>query len=75
LPSDPAARQDDDVDAPDLDRAERELVSLLHQCETVLENSSSSASRTTLMTNRVPALRVAVDLVREAREAERAPRE
>ncbi len=63
------------MDAPDLDRAERELVSLLHQCETVLENSSSSASRTTLMTNRVRALRVAVDLVREAREAERAPRE
>lgn len=63
------------MDAPDLDRAERELVSLLHKCETVLKNSSLSASRTTLMTNRVHALRVAVDLVREAREAERAPRE
>lgn len=51
----------------ELELAEVELGSLLRKCEAVLEGSSLSPSRTTLMTRRVAALRTALELVREAR--------
>lgn len=51
----------------ELDQAERELGSLLRKCEAVLQRASLSPSRTTLMTNRIAALRTALALVAEAR--------
>ena len=54
------------MDTTELDRAEIELGSLLGKCESVLRNSTLSQSRTTLMTNRVGALRTALELIRRA---------
>lgn len=53
----------DPLDDDELDRAERQLASLLHKCEAVLQGSTLSPSRQTLMTNRVAALRTALALV------------
>lgn len=55
------------MDSSDLDRAERELGSLLSKCEAVIRNSSLSPSRQTLMTNRIAALRTAMQLVADAK--------
>lgn len=55
------------MDTGDLDGAERELSSLLHKCEAVLQGSAPSPSRTTLMRNRVGALRTALDLIHRAK--------
>jgi hypothetical protein len=55
------------MEIDELDRAARELGSLLAKCEKVLENSSLSPSRHTLMTNRVAALRTAMALVARER--------
>lgn len=55
------------VEDDELDRANRELASLLHKCEAVLRGSTLSPSRQTLMTNRVAALRTALLLVAEER--------
>jgi len=52
------------MDIEELDRAETELNSLLRKCEAVLQGGTLSVSRTTLMTNRVAALKTAVELVR-----------
>ena len=60
---------DDRADDAEIDRAETELVSLLHKCEAVLQNNSLSPSRRTLMTNRVAALRTALELVRREQTA------
>lgn len=54
------------VETADLQLAEAELLSLLRKCEAVLAGRELSPSRTTLMTNRVAALRKAVDLVHQA---------
>lgn len=51
----------------DLDVADAQLTSLLGKCEAVLRGTSLSPSRQTLMTNRVSALRTALELVRQAR--------
>ncbi len=53
----------DPVDDNELDQAERQLASLPHKCEAVLQSSTLSPSRQTLMTNRVAALRTALALV------------
>jgi hypothetical protein len=55
------------VDDDELDRADSELASLLHKCEAVLQGSTLSPSRQTLMTNRVAALRTALALVADER--------
>jgi len=52
------------MDIEELDRAETELNALLRKCEAVLQGGTLSVSRTTLMTNRVAALKTAVELVR-----------
>lgn len=52
----------------DLEVADTQLTSLLGKCEAVLQGSSLSPSRLTLMTNRVAALRTALELVRQAKE-------
>lgn len=54
------------VDRADLDLADKELVSLLRKCEAVRIDTLSPA-RQTLMTNRVAALRTAIELVTDAR--------
>lgn len=54
------------MDAADLDLAEKELGSLLGKCEAV-RMDSLSPGRQTLMTNRITALRTAIDLVADAR--------
>ncbi len=51
----------------ELELADVELSSLLGKCEAVLRGSSLSASRRTLMTNRVSALHTALELVRRAK--------
>ncbi|WP_166972121.1 hypothetical protein [Brevibacterium atlanticum] len=51
------------MDTGDLDSAEKELSSLLHKCEAVLQGSTLSQSKTTLMRNRVGALRTALELI------------
>ncbi|HBY24225.1 MAG: hypothetical protein WAV45_09660 [Propionibacteriaceae bacterium] len=61
------------MDSEELDGAETELTSLLRKCEAVLQGSTLSASRTTLMTNRVAALRIAVELVRREKSGSAAP--
>ena len=55
------------MDIADLERAEVELTSLLRKCEAVVRGSTLSPSRQTLMTNRVAALRTALELVAEAK--------
>lgn len=55
------------MDTADLDNAEKELDSLLHKCESVLQGSTLSPSRTTLMTNRARALRTALELIHRAK--------
>lgn len=67
------AWDDPDVDSEELDGAETELTSLLRKCEAVLQGSTLSASRTTLMTNRVAALRIAVELARREKSGSAAP--
>lgn len=57
----------DCMDIATLDTAENELCSLLSKCESVLRGSKLSPSRTTLMTNRVEALRTALELIRRAK--------
>lgn len=59
--------------ADELDRAERELESLLRKCEAARQRGTLSPSRQTLMTNRVAALRTALALVADARSADEAP--
>lgn len=54
------------MEAAELQLAEVELLSLLRKCEAVLAGNALSPSRTTLMTNRVAALRTAVELVQRA---------
>lgn len=49
----------------ELDVAQRELTSLLAKCEAI-DLAGLSASRRTLMTNRIAALRTALALVAEA---------
>lgn len=51
----------------DLEVADAQLTSLLSKCEIVLQGTSLSPSRHTLMTNRVAALRTALELVHEAK--------
>lgn len=51
----------------DLEVAESQLTSLLGKCEAVLRGTSLSPSRLTLMTNRVSALRTALELVHQAK--------
>lgn len=51
----------------DLEVADAQLTSLLGKCAAVLRGSSLSPSRLTLMTNRVSALRTALELVRQAK--------
>lgn len=55
------------MDIADLERAEVELASLLSKCESVVRGSALSPSRQTLMTNRVAALRTALELVSAAK--------
>ncbi|MGH3628956.1 MAG: hypothetical protein ACRDRL_16160 [Sciscionella sp.] len=55
------------MDIADLELAEVELVSLLAKCEAVVRGSALSPPRRTLMTNRVAALRTALELVSEAK--------
>lgn len=57
----------DAMDTADLDNAEKEVSSLLGKCEAVLQRSTLSPSRTTLMTNRVGALRTALELIHRAK--------
>jgi len=53
------------VDNEDLELADTQLTSLLSKCEAVLRGTSLSPSRRTLMTNRVSALRTALELVHQ----------
>lgn len=55
------------MDTAELDSAEIELNSLLRKCEAVLQGSTLSQSRTTLMTKRVGALRTALELIHRAK--------
>ena len=55
------------IKAEDLEVADTQLSSLLSKCEAVLRGTSLSPSRQTLMTNRVSALRTALELVRQAK--------
>lgn len=55
------------MDAAGLELAEVELASLLRKCEAVVRGSALSASRKTLMTNRVAALQTALELVAQAK--------
>lgn len=55
------------VDIADLELAEVQLESLLRKCEAVVQGSALSASRQTLMTNRVAALQTALKLVAQAK--------
>ena len=55
------------MDMTELERAEVELGSLLRKCEAVVHRSTLSPSRQTLMTNRVAALRTALELVAKAK--------
>ena len=55
------------IKAEDLEVADTQLSSLLSKCEAVLRGTSLSPSRHTLMTNRVSALRTALELVRQAK--------
>jgi hypothetical protein len=54
------------VEAADLESAQRELTSLLNKCKAVLEGSALSTGRRTLLSNRVAALQLALQLVEEA---------
>lgn len=51
------------INDENLDVADAQLTSLLSKCEAVLRRTSLSPSRQTLMTNRVSALRTALELV------------
>lgn len=51
----------------DLEMADAQLSSLLSKCEAVLAGTSLSPSRQTLMTNRVSALRTALELVHQTK--------
>ena len=54
------------VDAADLELAQVQLSSLLHKCEAALNKGTLNPSRQTLMTNRIAALRTALELVADA---------
>lgn len=56
------------MDDEDLKIAETQLSSLLHKCEAVLQSTSLSPSRQSLMTDRVRALQTAPALVADARK-------
>lgn len=56
------------MDVEELNTAEEQLSSLLHKCESVLQSTTLSPSRLSLMDSRVRALRTALELVREERE-------
>lgn len=55
------------INDEDLEVADAQLSSLLSKCEAVLAGTSLSPSRQTLMTNRVSALRTALELVHQAK--------